>query len=73
MNMLCRRWYATGVRLRRHATRPAGDRGDNPVPTAVIIGGLVALAITLLLGLYALTELFLDQAPTELPEPEFGE
>lgn len=72
MNMLRRRWHAAGGWLRRLLARPDGDRGDNPVPTAVIIGGLVALAIALLIGLYGLTELFLDQAPTELPEPDFG-
>jgi hypothetical protein len=51
----------------------AEDRGEGPVPTAVIIGGMVVLAIAVLVALYALTQTFIESAPTELPEPGFGQ
>lgn len=69
MNISHRLLHEAVARLRRQLAR--GDRGDNPVPTAVIIGGMVILAVAVLVSLYALTGTFLEQAPTELPEPGF--
>lgn len=70
MNLLIR-LYEGGVWLRRRLAPLAEDRGDSPVPTAVIVGGMVILAIAVLVALYAITSGFLDQAPTELPQPGF--
>jgi len=71
MTILHRLLHQGAARLRRHLVPLRDDRGDNPVPTAVIIGGMVILAVAVLVSLYALTGTFLEQAPTELPQPAF--
>ena len=71
MTILHRLLHQGAARLRRHLAPLRDDRGDNPVPTAVIIGGMVILAVAVLVSLYALTGAFLEQAPTELPQPAF--
>jgi hypothetical protein len=60
------------VRARQRGPAASGDRGDSPIPSTIIIAGLAAIAIALLgwLGFYVLD--FLNQAPTDLPEPPFG-
>lgn len=57
------------ARLRARLDRPAADRGDSPVPSAVIIAGLVILAIAVVTWIYFLGQNFMDEAPTDLPEP----
>jgi hypothetical protein len=52
------RWPVTGR---------GGDRGDSPVPTAIIIAGLALIAIGLLVWLGSYVTSLLDQAPTQLP------
>jgi hypothetical protein len=47
---------------------PARDRGDSPVPTAIIIAGLALIAIGVLAWLVSYVSGFMDQAPTDLPE-----
>lgn len=71
---------ATAGRLRqltRQLTRPlvrpsASDRGDSPVPTAIIIAGLAVIAIGVLAWLVTYVEGFMSDAPTELPEGPEG-
>lgn len=60
---------AVAVRLQRLARER--DRGDSPIPSTVIIVGMAALAFGLLiwLGTYVLN--WLNQAPTDVPEPPF--
>jgi hypothetical protein len=50
--------------------RPGGDRGDNPIPSAIIIGGLALLALALLTWGWQLATDWMNQAPGpgELPE-----
>lgn len=69
MNLLHRLGAATAVRLRELGRSLGRDRGDNPVPTAVIIAGLVGIAFLLLIwaGNYIVD--FMNQAPTQLPNP----
>jgi hypothetical protein len=68
------RIHAAATRPARRLVRAAEpDRGDSPVPSAIIIGGLALIAVALLawLGSYVLD--FLNEAPTDLPDPPFGE
>jgi hypothetical protein len=50
------------------ASRLAGDRGDSPIPSAIIIAGLAIIAIGVLAWLVTYVSGFMDAAPTELPE-----
>lgn len=43
------------------------DRGDSPVPSAIIIVGLALLAVAVVFAAGAMASEFLDQAPTQLP------
>lgn len=43
------------------------DRGDSPVPSAVIIAGLAVIAVALLVWISSTVGNFMDQAPTDLP------
>ena len=52
----------------RVAARLAGDRGDSPVPSAIIIAGLAIIAIGVLAWLVTYVSGFMDSAPTDLPE-----
>lgn len=47
------------------------DRGDSPIPSAIIIAGLAIIAIGVLAWLTQYVSGFMDAAPTEadLPEP----
>lgn len=54
--------------LRRLMREPTPDRGDSPVPTAIIIAGLALIAIGVLAWLVSYVSGFMDQAPTDLPE-----
>jgi hypothetical protein len=66
MRLIWRIQNAIGDRL-----RSAPDRGDSPIPSTIIIAGLAVIAIALLawLGQYVLG--FLNEAPTDLPDPPF--
>lgn len=72
MHML-RHLHAGGTWVRRHLTPLRHDRGDSPVPSAIIIAGMAVLAIAVLVALYSLTSGFIADAPTELPDPGFGD
>lgn len=52
----------------RVAVRRSGDRGDSPVPSAIIIAGLAIIAIGVLAWLVTYVSGFMDSAPTDLPE-----
>jgi hypothetical protein len=54
--------------LRRFAGPPSPDRGDSPVPSAIIIAGLAIIAIGVLAWLVTYVGGFMDAAPTDLPE-----
>lgn len=45
------------------------DRGDSPVPSAIIIAGLVFLAVAIVTWIYFLGQKFMDEAPQDLPDP----
>jgi hypothetical protein len=57
-----------GLAARRLGRPPAGDRGDSPVPSAIIIAGLAVIAIGVLAWLVSYVSGFMDAAPTELPD-----
>jgi len=57
------------ARLRARLDGPAADRGDSPVPSAIIIAGLVILAIAVVTWIYFLGQGFMEDAPTDLPAP----
>lgn len=75
MDLLRRRIDSYAMWLRQRLL-PAlrDDRGEAspPVAAILIVGGAI-LAIAVLAALYAVTGGFMDQAPTELPAPGFGE
>ncbi len=52
------------ARLRRNT-----DRGDTPVPSAIIIAGLAVLALTLVGWVFYLGGEFMGQVGTDLPDP----
>jgi hypothetical protein len=56
------------TRLCRLARTPTPDRGDSPVPSAIIIAGLAIIAIGVLAWLVTYVGGFMDAAPTDLPE-----
>lgn len=57
------------ARLRRLLASPDADRGDSPVPSAVIIAGLVILALVIVGWIYFLGEDFMDNVdPNEFPD-----
>jgi hypothetical protein len=70
---LLRHLHAGGRWVRRHLAPLGHDRGDSPVPSAIIIAGMAVLAIAVLVALYSVTSGFLADAPTELPDPGFGD
>jgi hypothetical protein len=59
---------ATAVRWRRLMRPAEPDRGDSPVPTAIIIAGLAVIALGVLAWLVTYVSGFMEQAPTDLPE-----
>jgi hypothetical protein len=52
----------------RRLRPPAADRGDSPVPSAIIIAGLAIIAIGVLAWLVTYVSGFMEAAPTDLPE-----
>ncbi len=56
--------YHLAATLRRQP-----DRGDTPVPSAIIIAGLAVLALVLVAWVFNLGESFMGQVGDELPEP----
>jgi hypothetical protein len=70
---LLRHLHAGGRWVRRRLAPLGHDRGDSPVPSAIIIAGMAVLAIAVLVALYSVTSGFLADAPTELPDPGFGD
>lgn len=60
---------ATVALLARLRAWAVPDRGDSPVPSAIIIAGLVILAIAVVTWIYFLGQNFMAEAPTDLPEP----
>jgi hypothetical protein len=69
MKVLKETSIAAAVWLRLLRTRLASDRGDNPIPTAVIVVGFVLIAVTVLTLLGALVRGYIAQAPTSVPNP----
>lgn len=51
-----------------YSGRKGGDRGDSPVPSAIIIAGLAIIAVGVLAWLVTYVGGFMDAAPTDLPE-----
>ncbi|MPZ27668.1 MAG: hypothetical protein GEV12_14975 [Micromonosporaceae bacterium] len=73
MDVLYRLHFATAWRLRQLLRPLVADRGDSPVPSAIIIAGLAIIAIGVLAWLVTYVEGFMDDAPTDLPDgPEGG-
>lgn len=54
----------TTARLRR-----GWDRGDTPVPSAIIIAGLAVLALVLVGWVFYLGGQFMGQVDDQLPDP----
>jgi uncharacterized membrane protein YidH (DUF202 family) len=69
MDFIYRIQIAATQRLRWLAARSQRDRGDSPVPSAVIIVGLVLVAGVVIVALGALVRGYLAQAPTSVPQP----
>jgi uncharacterized membrane protein YidH (DUF202 family) len=69
MDFVYRIQIAATERLRWLAARSQRDRGDSPVPSAVIIVGLVLVAGVVIVALGALVRGYLAQAPTSVPQP----
>lgn len=66
--------FAVTERLRRLAAATSQrlserDRGDSPVPTAVIIVGMVLVAGVVIVALGTLVRNYLAQAPANVPQP----
>jgi hypothetical protein len=55
------------MRLRRLSRPALTDRGDNPIPTTIIIAGLAVIAVALLVWLGRTMVNFMNEAPTNLP------
>ena len=69
MDFVYRIQIAATERLRQLGEASQRDRGDSPVPSAVIIVGLVLVAGVVIVALGALVRGYLDQAPTSVPQP----
>jgi hypothetical protein len=70
---LLRHLHARGSWLRRRLTPLLGDdRGDSPVPSGIIMFGLAAMAVALLVFLGSYVSGFIGEAPTSLPDFDFG-
>jgi uncharacterized membrane protein YidH (DUF202 family) len=69
MDFLYRIQIAAAERLRWLAARSQRDRGDSPVPSAVIIVGLVLVAGIVIVALGTLVRGYLAQAPASVPQP----
>ena len=54
---------ALAVRWHELSTRDDPDRGDNPVPTAIIIAGLAILAAAVVLWAVTKADGFMNSAP----------
>jgi hypothetical protein len=67
MQLLNLAYVAVAVRLRLLLDRSTADRGDNPVPTAFIVVGMVVIAVAVLAGLLGLANRYLGQAPQSVP------
>jgi hypothetical protein len=59
--------HFAAARLRRCGGRARLDRGDSPVPSAIIIAGLAIIALGVLAWLVSYVGGFMEQAPTQLP------
>lgn len=69
MDLVYRTQIAVAERLRQLRDAAERDRGDSPVPSAVIIVGLVLVAGVVIVALGALVRGYLAQAPTTVPQP----
>ena len=69
MDFIYRIQIAVAERLRQVMAASQRDRGDSPVPSAVIIVGLVLVAGVVIVALGALVRGYLAQAPTSVPQP----
>jgi hypothetical protein len=69
MDLVYRIQIASAERLRRLAAWSRRDRGDSPVPSAVIIVGLVLVAGIVIVALGTLVRGYLAQAPASVPQP----
>jgi hypothetical protein len=69
MDLMYRTQIAVAERLRLFAARAQRDRGDSPVPSAVIIVGLVLVAGIVIVALGTLVRGYLAQAPANVPQP----
>jgi hypothetical protein len=69
MDFLYRIQIAAAERQRWLAARAQRDRGDSPVPSAVIIVGLVLVAGIVIVALGTLVRGYLAQAPANVPQP----
>lgn len=67
MHLVPRVQTAIAMRSRRPSRPAETDRGDNPIPTTIIIAGLAVIAIALLVWLGNAMVDFMNQAPTDLP------
>lgn len=72
MDVLYRIHIATSARLRELRRAAGADRGDSPVPSAIIIAGLAIIAIGVLAWLVTYVEGFMNDAPTDLPDGPQG-
>lgn len=64
MDLVHRIQIAVVERLRSFMARAQDDRGDSPIPSAVIMIGLAVIAAGMLLLLGALVRGYINQAPT---------
>lgn len=67
MRAVYRIYTRAALRLHRHRRAASADRGDSPVPSAIIIAGLALIAVGLVAFIWNLVDGFIGQAPTQLP------